>query len=281
MSPDRYGDTAGVVPGRPEGRAVLRIRALEPYSSEFTSEQIGVIADIAEKYGSGIVHVTPRQTVEVPDIDNSSIGKIAELLGACGLSLGSTGRHMRNVIACSRWCLYNAVPVSDLARKLNSLHAGRVLPGKMDISLSGCDFSCVRSRTSDIGVIARADIELTDKECKKCSLCVKAPLGCQVDAINLSDGGLTIDRDRCVRCGFCSNICRPGTIEVRSRSFDVYVGGCGGIRPREAVFHKSLDSEEALVDELGRILDRYAEHGWEGARIGDVIEKKGTSFLEG
>jgi len=277
---DKYDDTAGVVRGRPRDRVVLRIRAFEPYSSEFTSDQIDVIADIAEKYGSGVVHVTPRQTVEIPDVERSSIEVIAGLLGGYGLSPGSTGRHLRNVIACSRWCLYNAVPVSDLARKLNNLHAGRILPGKTDISLSGCDFSCVRSRTSDIGVIARSDIELTGRKCKKCSLCMKAPLGCQVDAITLTDDGVTIDRERCVRCGFCTNTCRPGTIRVKSRSFDIYAGGCGGIRPREAVFYKSLASEEALISEIGRMLDRYSAYGWEGARIGDVIERDGMGFLE-
>ena len=278
---EKNGDRAGVVQGRLKDRVVLRIRAFEPYSSEFTSEQIGVIADIAEKYGSGVVHVTPRQTVEIPDIERSTLSEIESLLDGHGLVPGSTGRYLRNVIACSRWCLYNAVPVSDLAARLNNLHAGRILPGKTDISLSGCDFSCVRSRTSDIGVIARAEIELTDKECKKCSLCVKAPLGCQVDAISLSEGELAIDADKCVRCGFCSNVCRPGTIRVKSTSFDIYAGGRGGMRPREAVFYKNVGSEEALIEEIGAMLQRYAEYGREGDRMADIIEKEGTGFLEG
>ena len=165
--------------------------------------------------------------------------------------------------------------------KLNNLHIERTLPGKTDISLSGCDFSCVRSRTSDIGIIARAEVELTDRVCKKCSLCVKAPLGCQVDAISLTDGGITIDTDRCVRCGFCSNICRPETIRVKQRSFDIYIGGCGGIKPREALLYKTFDSEETVIEETGRILDRYSESAGDGERIGDVIEKHGIEFLEG
>jgi len=271
----------GILPGRLRGRVTLRVRSIEPYSSEFTTEQLGVIADIAEKYGSGIVHVTPRQTVEIPDIDGSYVVDISKLLSGPGLYTGSSDKYARNVIACSRWCLYNAFPITDLALQLNRRYRDRALPGKTNISLSGCDFSCVRSRTSDIGVIARADIELTDKKCKKCSLCVKEPLGCQVDAITLSDDGVALDTKRCIRCGFCSNICKPETIRVRLRSFDIFLGGCGGIRPQEASFYTSVSSEEEVLTVIDNVLSRYDELADEGDRIRDVIGKSGLEALEG
>jgi|Deesub1362B_J571_1020462.scaffolds.fasta_scaffold00296_23 dissimilatory sulfite reductase (desulfoviridin) alpha/beta subunit len=270
----------GVIEGRLRERVVLRVRAREPYCSELTSEQVGLIADIAEKYGAGLVHVSPRQTVEIPHVERAYLGEIRALLESHGLSLGSTGRYLRNVIACSRWCLYNAVPMSDCAQRLNRLLGGRVLPAKTTISLSGCDFSCVRSRTSDIGVIARAEIELTDKRCKLCSLCVKEPLGCQVDAIELTDDGVAIDAERCVRCGFCSNVCRPGTIRVRARGFDVLLGGRGGLRPREAVPYRRVSTEEELVQLIGAVLLRYSALAKEGERIGDVLERLGVGEFE-
>jgi dissimilatory sulfite reductase (desulfoviridin) alpha/beta subunit len=270
----------GILPGRIQNRVTLRVRSVEPYSSELTGEQLGAIADIAEKYGSGIVHVTPRQTVEIPDIEGSSVGDINKLLSGSGLYTGSSDRYLRNVIACSRWCLYNAFPVTDLALTLNRRYRDRVLPGKTNISLSGCDFSCVRSRTSDIGVIARADIELTDKKCKKCSLCIKEPLGCQVDAITVSDDGVAVDTKRCIRCGFCTNICKPETIRVRLRSFDIFLGGCGGIKPQEAAFYKNVSDEEELFDEIEHVIKRYEELADQGGRIRDVIEKSGLEAME-
>ncbi|HDZ87711.1 MAG TPA: hypothetical protein ENH38_03720 [Nitrospirae bacterium] len=203
-----------------------------------------------------------------------------ELLNKEGLYTGSSGTYLRNVAACSRWCLYNAIPMSNLAYKLNNLHADVALPGKTNISLSGCDFSCVRSRTSDIGVISRAEIELTDRKCKKCTLCVKEPLGCQVDAIRITDNGVIIDTDKCVRCGFCSNICRPGTISVQFRSFDIFVGGRGGIKPGEAVFYKRIQTEEEVIAEIARILGRYSKKAHEGERIGDMMERLGIKALE-
>ena len=270
----------GIIQGRSEERLTLRVRSLEPYSSEFTAEQIGVVADVAEQYGSGSVHVTSRQTIEIPHIDRSHLKDITGLLNKCGLYTGSSGRHLRNVITCSRWCLYNAVPMSDCAQKLNALFHEKTLPAKTNISLSGCAFSCVRSRTSDIGVIARAEAVVTDKKCKQCSLCVKAPLGCQVDAIELTEEGVTIDHDKCIRCGFCSNVCKPDSIMARSRGFDILVGGKGGLKPKEAVQHKTVSSEEELIRTIGLLLDRYAAIAMDGERLGDVIERCGIRELE-
>ena len=251
-----------------------------PYSAELTAEQIGIIADIAEKYGSGSVHVTARQTIEIPDIELASIDEIQKLIENSGLYTGSSGRYIRNVMACSRWCLYNANPLSDLAAQLNRKYQGRELPGKTLISLSGCDFSCTRSRTSDIGVIARTKIRITDKKCKQCSLCIKAPLGCQVDAITLTDEGAQIDTERCVRCGFCTKICRPGTIAVENNSYDIFLGGKGGVKPREAEFFKNVKTEDELVKQIDAVLAGYVFAADDRERIGDVVERLGMSALE-
>lgn len=270
----------GILQGRTKGKSTLRVASNDPYSAELTAEQIGIIADIAEKYGSGSVHVTSRQTIEIPDIELACVDEIRELINNSGLYTGSSDGFIRNVMACSRWCLYNASPLSDLAARINRIYQNRGLPGKTIISLSGCDFSCVRSRTSDIGVIARSEIRLTDKKCKQCSLCVKEPLGCQVDAITLTDEGVQIDTERCVRCGFCTKICRPGTIAVNLNSYDIYLGGRGGVKPREAEFFKNVKSEDELVRNIDAVLDGYVSAAEERERIGDVVDRLGMSSLE-
>ena len=271
----------GIIEGRTKDRVVLRVRSGEPYSAEFTAEQIGALADVAENYGSGAVHITPRQTVEIPHVDRAALADAGEILARHGLYPGSSGRNLRNVTACSRWCLYNASPMSDAARKLNSLLHRKALPGKTNISLSGCAFSCVRSRTSDIGVIAQSEIMITDRKCKKCTLCVKEPLGCQVDAVTLTEQGVEIDRQKCVRCGFCSGICRPGTIAARSREFTILVGGHGGLMPREAVLHSTVPSEEEAIQSVLAIVERYCALAGDGERIGDLIARLGMKALEG
>jgi dissimilatory sulfite reductase (desulfoviridin) alpha/beta subunit len=273
-------DNYGILQGRTKGKSTIRVASNDPYSAELTAEQIGSIADIAEKYGSGSVHVTTRQTIEIPDIELTSLNEIKELIKNSGLYTGSSDKYIRNVMACSRWCLYNASPLSDLAAQINRKYQSRELPGKTIISLSGCDFSCVRSRTSDIGVIARSEIKLTDKKCKQCSLCVKEPLGCQVDAITLTDEGVQIDTERCVRCGFCTKICKPGTIAVNLNSYDIFLGGKGGVKPREAEFFKNVKSEDELVRQIDAVLAGYVSVADDRERIGDVIDRLGMSSLE-
>lgn len=276
-------DTNGTVAGRVNGRVALRVRSTGPYTAEFTAAQIGVIADIAERFGSGAVHVTPRQTMEIPHVDLKALPDVTSVLAGHGLSIGSSGRHPRNVTACSHWCLYNVSSMRDAASQLNRLlnENENPLPGKTNISLSGCDFSCMRSRTSDIGLIARSEIAITDRKCKKCSLCVREPLGCQADAITLTAEGVEIDRQRCVRCGFCSAVCRPGTIMMKSKAFDVFVGGNGGLKPREAVLYRTVPSLREAMDMIVSILEKYRAHAREGERICDLMERTAMEWLNG
>ncbi|MDA8388898.1 MAG: hypothetical protein M0Z58_09600 [Nitrospiraceae bacterium] len=276
-------DANDVTAGRARGRVALRVGSTGPYSSELTAGQIGAIADIAERYGSGAVHVTPRQTMEIPHIDIAALPDVTTLLAGHGLHIGYAGRRPRNVTACSHWCLYNVAPMRDAALQLNCLlneneNEKMPLPGKTNISLSGCGFSCVRSRTSDVGVIARSEIVITDKKCKKCSLCVKEPLGCQVDAITLAEGAVVIDRQKCVRCGFCSGVCRPGSIMMKSKSFDVFIGGNGGLKPREAFLYRTVPSLREAMELIGSLLEGYRAHAREGERIGDLIERAGMEW---
>ncbi len=270
----------GILPGRNESRATLRIQSIEPLSAEMTSAQIGVIADIAEKYGSGQVHVTPRQTIEIPDVERAYIDEIHPMLNRVGLYTGSAGNYLRNVVACSKWCLFNAVPVSDLAQKLNKLYHQRELPGKTAVSLSGCNFSCTRSRTSDIGVIARRHIEVNnDNICVDCKVCIRAPLGCQMDAITLAEKAVFIDESLCIECGFCTTVCRPESIQETGTSFDILLGGSGGFFPREASFYKNVPTEEATIAEIDAVFDQYTAVAQTGERLGQVMERLGTDFL--
>ncbi len=268
-----------LIEGRNRETVVLRIASVNPYSAELTSEQLELLADIAERYGGGRAHVTARQTIEIPDIPKSLVNEVVPLLEQQGLRIGSTGKKLRNVIACSRWCLYNAMPMSELACELNEQYMNVELPGKTTISLSGCNFSCVRSKTSDIGVIARADIGLTEKKCKHCKICIKEPLGCQVDAITLTEEGVMIDKTRCVRCGFCWNVCRPGSIEAQKTYFDVYIGGKGGLQPNEAKFFASVENESELKELIDRIINTYKGYARKGERIADLLERQGMEVF--
>lgn len=44
------------------------------------AKYLGMVQEIAEKYGNGTVHFTTRQGFEIPDIDMNNIDKVNEML---------------------------------------------------------------------------------------------------------------------------------------------------------------------------------------------------------
>jgi NAD(P)H-nitrite reductase large subunit len=65
------------------------------------------------------------------------------------------------------------------------------------------------------------------------------------------------------------------------RSFDIFLGGCGGIKPQEASLYKSVSSEEEVLAVIDTVMNRYEELADEGVRIRDVIGKYGLEAMEG
>ncbi len=271
----------GIIRGEGEGKVVVRVRSAHPYTAELTAEQLRTLAEVARRYGSRVVHTTPRQAIEIPDVPEHLAERAVAELEKTGLVAGASGRLTRNVFACSRWCLYNAIPVAEPAEELNRRYGDEEMPAKLTISLSGCSFSCSRSRTSDIGAIARTVIRVEREKCIKCGLCVNEPLGCQADALRVSkDEPVVWSRDKCVQCGFCSNICPVSSITAAEKGFDIYIGGGGGFFPREAVLLKEFVAEDRLVEEISRVVERYRELAEPGERLYSVIERVGVKEFE-
>ncbi len=267
---------AGIIRGEGKGKVVIRVRSARPYTAEITSEQLRALAEVARKYGSRIVHTTPRQAIEIPDVEESLAEEAIRELEKAGFKAGASGELMRHVFACSRWCLYNSTPVAEMAEKLNERYGDTEMPAKLTISLSGCDFSCSRSRTSDIGVIAKTRIKVEPDKCIKCGLCVNEPLGCQVDALTVSkEKPVEWDSERCVGCGFCSNICPTSAITAEEKGFDIYIGGGGGMFPREAKLLKEFVSEDSVLKEVDRIVEKYRALAEPGERLFSVVERVG------
>jgi|Deesub1362A_J573_1020465.scaffolds.fasta_scaffold08245_5 dissimilatory sulfite reductase (desulfoviridin) alpha/beta subunit len=256
-----------------KGKVVIRVKPLQPHTAEVTSTQLRTLARVAREYGSRIVRTTPRQSIEIPDVDEHLAEEALKELERAGFIAGATEK-LRNVFACSKWCLYNAIPVAELAEKINRKYANAEMPAKLTISLSGCNFSCSRSRTSDIGLIARVKPEINPDECVNCGLCVNDPLGCQVDALTVDEyDALAWDGEKCVYCGFCSNVCPTDAIVVADRGFDIYLGGGGGFVPKKAVLFKEFVSEENVLDEVDRIVERYVSLAKPGERIHSLLER--------
>ena len=58
-----------------------------------TAENLKIIADVADKYGDGHVHLTSRQSVEIPFIKLDDVEEVKETLATGGCKPGVCGLH--------------------------------------------------------------------------------------------------------------------------------------------------------------------------------------------
>ena len=81
----------------------------------------GHIAKVAEKYGDGHVHLTSRQSVEIPFIKLDDVEEVKEVLATGGCKPGVCGPRVRTITACqgSAVCPSGNIDSYDIAKKLD------------------------------------------------------------------------------------------------------------------------------------------------------------------
>ena len=123
-----------------------------------TAAQTRALADIAEKFGNGMVTLTTRQSFELPGVPFARIAEFTAAVEATGLSVGGTGPRVRPVVACKgTTCPCGLVDTFSLAKKIHErFYKGWhdvKLPGKFKIAVGGCPNNCVKPDLNDLGVV--------------------------------------------------------------------------------------------------------------------------------
>ncbi len=136
----------------PDGTYVVRL-TLPP--GFVPAEALRVVADLAEKYGDGRVHLTVRQTIEIPGVHPDRLEDLLEELRERGLEPGSTGPRVRQVTCCpgADTCPNALARTVPLARRLHEEFVDVWVPAKVKIAVSGCPRGCTRPEDNDVGVI--------------------------------------------------------------------------------------------------------------------------------
>lgn len=157
------GDGFGVVGGKGgEGKATeyFMVRIRIP-NGLLDSEQLRVIAALAEDYGRGVADVTVRQNVQLHWVTIESIPLLLERLWTVGLSTtGACGDVTRNVTGCpvAGMDAHEIVDASPLALAINRELAGNRefynLPRKFKFSVSGCRHWCSYPEINDVAFTA-------------------------------------------------------------------------------------------------------------------------------
>jgi len=149
------------------GFFMLRVRIPNGYTHSY---QFRALAEIAWKFGNGLIDITTRQQVQIRHLKIENVPEVLELLEAAGLNSIQTGLdNVRNIMGCPVAGLnpkeiLNAFPVVEsLTEHILENRAFSNLPRKFNIAITGCPDNCIHSETQDLALVP-ARREDSDKE---------------------------------------------------------------------------------------------------------------------
>ena len=86
----------GFMRQKQKGHFSLRLQVV---GGTLTAENLAKIQEVADKYGKGYVHLTSRQSIEIPFIKYEDIPEVKEELAKGGCKPGVCGPRVRTVTA--------------------------------------------------------------------------------------------------------------------------------------------------------------------------------------
>ena len=181
----------------------LRLRVV---GGNVTAEQLAKVAEVAEKYGDGHVHLTSRQSIEIPFIKLDQISEVKAALAEGGVEPGVCGPRVRTVTACqgSEICPSGCIDTYSLAKELDERYFARELPHKFKFGITGCQNNCLKAEENDLGIKGGIKVDWRESDCISCGVCIKA---CRTEALSLADGEIVLDSSKCNFCGRCVKSC--------------------------------------------------------------------------
>ena len=259
----------GVITERDADFCTIRIRAP---AGIFSVEQIRGIATIAKKYGSGTVHCTTRQTLEIPHVNHVQLRKIEKALAKNETPVGSERDEIVNIIACpgTDRCKFANIDTIGLARKVDSRLFGKEMPVKMRIALSGCPNACTSPMLNEIGIIGRVRPLRTPGLCTGCGTCVEY---CKEKAIVIRNGISVLKEDKCVQCGVCIQSCHFDLLKAEHKHFLITVGGRRGRHPKIGRELLTVETEEQVIFAIEKIVNWVYRRAWSGRLLSEQLDE--------
>ncbi|MCI9594811.1 MAG: sulfite reductase subunit C [Lachnospiraceae bacterium] len=204
------------------GIGASRIRVPGGY---LNAKVLGMVQEIAEKYGNGYVHLTTRQGFEIEgiryeDMDeiNKKLQPIIELLeiNQTNPGTGYPASGTRNISACigNNVCPFANFNTAELAKKIEKA----VFPNDLHfkIACTGCSNDCAKARMHDFGIIGMTMPQYDPDRCISCKACMKGCEQLSVRALRMENYKIIRDEEKCIGCGVCVTKC-PTRAFTRSR----------------------------------------------------------------
>lgn len=254
-------------------------------NGKITSEEHRVIAEAAEKFGTGTVTMTTRLTLEIQGVHYDDIPATIEFLQQHGLQTGGTGSLVRPVVSCKgTTCQYGLLDSYGLSEKLHErFYVGYhdvTLPHKFKIAVGGCPNNCVKPDLNDLGIVGQR-VPLVDiSKCRGCKKC-QVEANCPVHVAKVADGKIQIDPNACNNCGRCKGKCPFGALEEYREGYKIYIGGRWGKRIAHGQpLRKIFTSEEEVLDVVEKAILFFRDEGLTGERFADTINRLGFDYVE-
>jgi sulfite reductase beta subunit-like hemoprotein len=127
-----------------------------------SADQMDALADITDRYGRGVSHVTTRQDLQIHWVPVDGIIDMYERLLAVGISTrGACADSVRNVTGCPYAGTAPGEPF-DVMPYAIAIHdyflfnpLNLTLPRKFKIAVEGCEHDCAQGPINDIGLYAK------------------------------------------------------------------------------------------------------------------------------
>lgn len=148
----------GIYGQRQAGVQMVRIKI--PFGG-LTANQLRRVAELADRYGTGVGHVTTRQDIQLHFVELKDVPTVMRGLAEVGLTTREAcANTVRNVTAChlAGVCQGEVFDITPYAKTVayhllrNALNQS--LPRKFKIAFSGCKHDCALTPIHDIGLLA-------------------------------------------------------------------------------------------------------------------------------
>ncbi|MDS1030247.1 4Fe-4S binding protein [Bacillota bacterium LX-D] len=256
----------------------LRLRVV---GGRLLAKHLQKVSEIAEKYGQGYIHMTARQSLEIPYIKLKDIDTVKQELAKTGLQPGACGPRVRTITACQGCaiCSGGLINTTELAEEFDQKYYARELPHKFKLGITGCRNNCLKAEENDLGVKGGLKPEWVEDKCSFCGLC---EVVCPAKAIKIDkeEKQLHFDNKLCNYCGRCVKSC-PVDAWEGERGFILYFGGLFG--NRIAIGKQLLPiifGKETLHKVIETTLKFFEKYAKPSERFRNTLDRVGWNLLE-